>query len=60
MKNIRIILMIVMALVALAKGYAQEKTDKPAVIYGQPRTVEIGGMKVVGVSNIEDYALLSI
>ncbi len=60
MKNIRIILMIVMALVALTKGYAQEKTDKPAVIYGQPRTVEIGGMKVVGVSNIEDYALLSI
>ena len=60
MKNIRIILMLAIALAGLTKGYAQENTKKPIIMYGQPRTVEIGGMKVVGVSNIEDYALLSI
>ena len=52
--------MLAIALAGLTKGYAQENTKKPIIMYGQPRTVEIGGMKVVGVSNIEDYALLSI
>jgi outer membrane protein insertion porin family len=33
---------------------------KPTVVYGQPRTLEIGGITVEGVKNYEDYVLIGL
>ena len=34
---------------------AQNVQEKPAIIYGQTRQIEIGGITVEGVKNYEDY-----
>lgn len=39
---------------------AQEYLDKPTVVYGQSRKIEIGGINVEGVKNIEDYILIGL
>lgn len=39
---------------------AQEYLDKPTIVYGQSRKIEIGGINVEGVKNIEDYILIGL
>ena len=39
---------------------AQQDTDNPTVVYGQPRRLPIGGITVEGVDNYEDYLLIGI
>ncbi len=39
---------------------AQNVQEKPAIIYGQTRQIEIGGITVEGVKNYEDYVLIGI
>ena len=39
---------------------AQNVQEKPAMIYGQTRQIEIGGITVEGVKNYEDYVLIGI
>ena len=43
---------------SLTNIYAQD--TKPTVIYGQPRKLIIGGIKVEGVKEFEDYVLIGI
>ena len=39
---------------------AQNVQEKPAIIYGQTRQIEIGGITVEGVKNYENYVLIGI
>ena len=39
---------------------AQQDTDNPTIVYGQPRRLPIGGITVEGVDNYEDYLLIGI
>ena len=40
---------------------AQDRVqEKPTVVYGQPRKLEIGGIAVEGVKNYEDYVLIGL
>ena len=48
------------ALLFTPQARAQQDTDKPNIIYGQPRRMPIGGISVEGVDNYEDYLLIGI
>ncbi len=37
-----------------------QSADKPSIVYGQTRKLEIGGIKVEGVQNYDDYILIGI
>jgi outer membrane protein insertion porin family len=39
---------------------AQNTSEKPRIIYGQPRNLEIGGISVEGVKGYEDYVLIGL
>ena len=56
MKNIRLILLSLM----MAGCQFMAAQNKPSVVYGQPHKLEIGGIKVEGVNNYEDYILIGI
>lgn len=59
MKNIRQILLLLILLLTAVPSHAQ-KAEKPSVVYGQQRKVEIGGISVEGVKNYEDYILIGL
>ncbi|MCQ2268173.1 MAG: outer membrane protein assembly factor BamA [Bacteroidaceae bacterium] len=62
MKNIKfnLILLAILLLSPLAT-HAQVVVEKPTVSYtGNPRTIEIGGIKVEGIKNYEDYVLIGL
>ena len=56
MKNIRLLLLSLM----MAGYQIVVAQNKPSVVYGQPHKLEIGGIKVEGVNNYEDYILIGI
>lgn len=57
MKNFRLLLLSLMMMAGCQYVTAQEK---PSVVYGQSQKLEIGGIKVEGVKNYEDYILIGI
>ena len=61
MNNTRHILLL-LACTALGSPAAQAQQDnhQPTVLYEQPRRLPIGGIKVEGVDNYEDYLLVGI
>ncbi len=59
MKNIRLFLLSLM-MMAGSQYMTMTAQDKPTVVYGQTRKLEIGGIKVEGVKNYEDYILIGI
>ncbi len=56
MKNIRLFLLSLV----MAGCQFMSAQNKPSVVYGQPQKLEIGGIKVEGVDNYEDYILIGI
>ncbi|MBR6198391.1 MAG: outer membrane protein assembly factor BamA [Bacteroidaceae bacterium] len=56
MKNIRLFLL---SLVMAGCQFAAAQ-NKPSIVYGQSHKLEIGGIKVEGVTNYEDYILIGI
>ena len=56
MKNIRLFLLSLV----MAGCQFMSAQNKPSVVYGQPHKLEIGGIKVEGVDNYEDYILIGI
>jgi len=57
MKKIKLLLL---SLMMLMSGQTLLAQDKPSVVYGQNRKLEIAGIKVEGVKNYEDYILIGI
>lgn len=47
-KTLHILFLIVAALASTVRMNAQNKVEKPTIIYGQPRNLEIGGITVEG------------
>ena len=64
MKNLKFALCLCTALAAASPTWAQDNNDdngKPNIIYsGTPRQLEIGGIRVSGVKNYEDYVLIGL
>ena len=56
----RMLLAAWLLLPACAQQATAQDIDKPNLIYGQPRHLPIGGIKVEGVDNFEDYILIGI
>ena len=56
----KLTLLALTALLFTPQARAQQDTDKPNIIYGQPRRMPIGGISVEGVDNYEDYLLIGI
>ncbi len=54
------ILLLCMVLLSAPCVEAQNKTDKPRVIYGQGRNLEIGGITVEGATGYDDYTLVGL
>ena len=60
MKIKRILFLSALLLLLTPSAQAQQDTDSPTVVYGQPRRLPIGGISVEGVDNYEDYLLIGI
>ena len=60
MRNIQLLLLFTLLLTFATKVNAQEVYEKPTMVYGQTRRVEIGGITVEGIKNYEDYILIGI
>ncbi|MCR4613939.1 MAG: BamA/TamA family outer membrane protein [Bacteroidaceae bacterium] len=60
MKIKRILFLSALILLFAPSAQAQQDTDNPTVVYGQPRRLPIGGISVEGVDNYEDYLLIGI
>lgn len=60
MRNIQLLLLFTLLLTFTTKVNAQEVYEKPTMVYGQTRRVEIGGITVEGIKNYEDYILIGI
>lgn len=60
MKNIRLLPLFIMFLAFASGVHAQDVHEKPVMVYGQTRSIEIGGIRVEGVKNYEDYILIGL
>ncbi|MCM1347330.1 MAG: outer membrane protein assembly factor BamA [Bacteroides sp.] len=60
MRTIQLLLLFTLLLTFTTKVNAQEVYEKPTMVYGQTRRVEIGGITVEGIKNYEDYVLIGI
>lgn len=60
MKNIRLLPLFIMFLAFTSGVHAQDVHEKPVMVYGQTRSIEIGGIRVEGVKNYEDYILIGL
>ncbi len=61
MNKIRhIILLLLMVFTIIPQVSAQNYADRPRIIYGQGRNLEIGGIKVEGVKGYDNYSLIGM
>jgi outer membrane protein insertion porin family len=60
LKFIALISLLCYAVTGTAQEIATDTIYNPAVTYGTPKTYTIGGIKVKGVPNYEDYVLIGI
>jgi len=60
MNKIKYIFICALAFAFATELKAQDVQEKPAVVYGQTRKIEIGGISVEGVKNYEDYVLIGL
>jgi len=60
MKIKKLLCLAAAALLLIPTARAQQDTEKPNIVYGQPRQLTIGGISVEGVDNYEDYLLIGI
>lgn len=60
MNKIRYIFLLSLALCLFSSVKAQDINDKPTIVYGQSRKIEIGGINVEGVKGYEDNILIGL
>ncbi len=61
MNKIRhIILLLAMTLMVVPSAVAQDNTEKPRIIYGQGRNLEIGGIEIEGAKDYDDYSIIAL
>lgn len=60
MKKIRYIFLLSLALCLFTSVKAQDVQEKPTIVYGQSRKIEIGGINVEGVKGYEDNILIGL
>lgn len=60
MKLLRFIIASLLLTTSFISSSAQKVEEKPDVVYGHARRLEIGGITVEGVSNYEDYILIGL
>ena len=54
-KILRTLFTLAFGMLLLPSAYAQQDVENPTILYGQQRRLPIGGIKVEGVENYEDY-----
>ncbi|MBO7102560.1 MAG: outer membrane protein assembly factor BamA, partial [Bacteroidaceae bacterium] len=59
-KILRTLFTLAFGMLLLPSAYAQQDVENPTILYGQQRRLPIGGIKVEGVENYEDYLLIGI
>ena len=59
-KILRTLFTLAFGILLMPNAYAQQDVEKPTILYGQQRRLPIGGIKVEGVENYEDYLLIGI
>ena len=59
-KILRTLFTLAFGILLLPNAHAQQDVEKPTILYGQQRRLPIGGIKVEGVENYEDYLLIGI
>lgn len=60
MKFLRYIIFLIATVTAIVPLSAQTVEENPSVVYGHARKLEIGGIRVEGVANYEDYILIGL
>ena len=60
MNKIRYIVIWILMLCVFIPMNAQEHQDKPTIVYGQSRKIEIGGINVEGIQGYEDNILIGL
>ena len=59
-KILRALFTLAFGILLMPNAQAQQDVEKPTILYGQQRRLPIGGIKVEGVENYEDYLLIGI
>ncbi|MBO7660671.1 MAG: outer membrane protein assembly factor BamA, partial [Bacteroidaceae bacterium] len=59
-KILRTLFTLAFGILLMPNVQAQQDVEKPTILYGQQRRLPIGGIKVEGVENYEDYLLIGI
>ena len=59
-KILRTLFTLAFGILLMPNAHAQQDVEKPTILYGQQRRLPIGGIKVEGVENYEDYLLIGI